>query len=114
MSEKYCKPGQVWWANLSPTMGKEQYGVRPVYIAHKFSQELLWVFPLTTKHKKGTWFIPFLFEKQQEASSFLILSQSRTIDKKRLIRKMGKANLYQFHLIMKAFFTLMKAKKVRW
>lgn len=103
MKQKFCKPGQVWWVDLNPIIGSEQRGVRPVYIAHQFSRDLLWVFPLTTKNKTGSWYLPFFFDEQFPPRSNLILSQSRTIDRKRLIRKIGKAHVSEFGRVMIAF-----------
>lgn len=111
MNRRFCKPVQVWWANLDPTVGSEQRGVRPVYIAHKFSQNLIWVFPLTSRKKEGDWYLPFLFGGQSEPESFVVLSQSRTIDAKQLMRKMGKASLDQFAEIKEAFISMIS--KVR-
>lgn len=111
MKRKDCKAGQVWWAQLEPTVGSEQRGLRPVYVAHKFDEHLLWAFPLTTKKKTGSWYIPFLLEGQEAPTSSVILSQSRTIDSKRLVRKIGKANIQEYHKISKAFYKLTNIKK---
>lgn len=50
--------GEVWWAELSPTLGTEQSGVRPVVVvqtdkANAASPHTI-IVPLTTKIRQRT------------------------------------------------------------
>ena len=72
--------GDVYYADLNPVIGSEQGGVRPVVIlqndiGNKYSPTTI-VAPMTTKS--------FLAKR-----STLLLEQIRTIDKRRLIKKIG-------------------------
>ncbi len=72
--------GDVYYADLNPVIGSEQGGVRPVVTI---------VAPMTTKSKT---YVPMhvkLKESFLARRSTLLLEQIRTIDKRRLIKKMG-------------------------
>ena len=85
--------GDVYYADLNPVIGSEQGGVRPVVIlqndiGNKYSQTTI-VAPMTTKSKP---YVPMhvkLKESFLAKRSTLLLEQIRTIDKRRLIKKMG-------------------------
>lgn len=94
--------------NLNPTVGREQKGVRPVYVAFCFSKDLFFGFPLTTKNKSSDWFIPVCFCETEKPTSNIILSQGRTFDTKRLIRKIGKAKYELLNEVMNSFWKLFK------
>ena len=87
------KKGDVFYAYLDPVIGSEQGGVRPVVIlqndiGNKYSPTTI-VAPMTTKTKT---YVPMhvkLKESFLAKKSTLLLEQIRTIDKKRLIKKMG-------------------------
>ena len=73
--------GDVYYADLNPVIGSEQGGVRPVVIlqndiGNKYSPTTI---PMHVTLKES-----FLAKK-----STLLLEQIRTIDKKRLIKKIG-------------------------
>ena len=97
----YFYEREVWWASLGCNIGFEQDGKnanfeRPVLVIKKFSRDLLWVLPLTTKNKNGPFYHSFEF---QEGVSTVILSQLRSISSKRLKRKMGKITFEQGEII---------------
>lgn len=85
--------GDVYYADLNPVKGSEQGGVRPVVIlqndiGNKYSSTTI-VAPMTTRKKS---YVPMhvkLKEKFLAKNSTLLLEQIRTIDKKRLIKKIG-------------------------
>ena len=85
--------GDVYYADLNPVIGSEQGGVRPVVIlqndiGNKYSPTTI-VAPMTTKSKT---YVPMhvkLKESFLARRSTLLLEQIRTIDKRRLIKKMG-------------------------
>ena len=85
--------GDVYYADLNPVIGSEQGGVRPVVIlqndiGNKYSPTTI-VAPMTTKSKT---YVPMhirLKESFLAKRSTLLLEQIRTIDKRRLIKKIG-------------------------
>lgn len=85
--------GDVYYADLNPVIGSEQGGIRPVVIlqndiGNKYSPTTI-VAPMTTKTKT---YVPMhvkLKESFLAKKSTLLLEQIRTIDKKRLIKKIG-------------------------
>ncbi len=85
--------GDVYYADLNPVKGCEQGGVRPVVIlqndiGNKYSSTTI-VAPMTTRKKS---YVPMhvkLKESFLAKNSTLLLEQIRTIDKKRLIKRIG-------------------------
>lgn len=108
MKFRYCKSGQVWWANLNPTIGSEQRGFRPVYIVKMFTPLLFLSFPLTRRKKDSIWQIPFTLESHKSNESYIILSQPRTLDVKRLKRRIGKGKYGMLPIVLDRFISLIK------
>ena len=85
--------GDVYYADLNPVIGSEQGGVRPVVIlqndiGNKHSPTTI-VAPMTTQRKT---YVPMhvkLRENFLAKNSTLLLEQIRTIDKRRLIKRIG-------------------------
>lgn len=87
--------GEVWLANLSPTVGHEQRGTRPVliissdYFNQGFSQ-LVYAIPITSRKKNIRSHIAVVPpEGGLKASSFIMCEAMRSISKERLIKLMG-------------------------
>ena len=81
---------EIWWCALGTNLGFEMDGknelrTRPVLIVKSFNRHLLWVVPLTSKPKKGTFYLPVTHRGQ---TSYLVLSQLRAISSKRLLRQL--------------------------
>lgn len=93
------KRGDIFYADLSPVVGSEQGGVRPVLIVqnnigNKFSPTVI-AAAITSQKTKAN--LPTHIELQAESSglakdSVVLLEQIRTIDKRRLKEKMGTIN----------------------
>jgi len=93
--------GDIYYANLDGSVGSEQKGNRPVIIVqndvgNKFSKTVI-IVPLTKKFnnkvKQPTHIQVKPFGKIK-VDSTVLAEQIRVIDKKRLIRKMGKLPQY--------------------
>ncbi len=89
------KRGDVYYADLSPIVGSEQGGVRPVLIVqndmgNKYSPTVI-VSAITSKTNKTQ--LPTHIPLQQNSGlsreSVALLEQIRTIDKQRLKEKIG-------------------------
>jgi mRNA interferase MazF len=90
------KRGDIFYADLSPVVGSEQGGVRPVLIVqndigNRFSPTVI-AAAITSQKAKAN--LPTHINLQADASglardSVVLLEQIRTIDKRRLKEKMG-------------------------
>ena len=83
---------KVWWCSIGVNVGFEQdgkgeYFARPVIIFKKFNNEVFWGIPLSTKIKKGKFYVPV--ELGDGVPRVAIISQLRLIDGKRLYQKLG-------------------------
>ncbi len=82
----------VYLADLNPTVGREQFGKRPVLIISNNYENLLdvvTIIPITSK-KEGRRIYPneLLLERELPKPSILLCQQIRTISKNRLIKKL--------------------------
>jgi len=90
------KRGEVWLANLNPTQGSEQAGIRPVIIFQndiisQFSTTTITI-PLTTNQRRASLPICMLIEQGDgglSEDSVALCFQIRVLDKTRLIRRLG-------------------------
>lgn len=87
----YFKEREIWWASIGTNIGSEQNGKnelfdRPVLVLKKLNNEMLWVIPMTTKDKRGTYYFPTACGERQKRQT-AALSQIRAISYRRLTRK---------------------------
>lgn len=85
------KRGQIYYADLSPVIGSEQGGVRPVLIvqndmgnAHSPTTIVACITSIQTKHK-----LPTHIDIPLKKDSIILTEQLRTIDKRRLSTFLG-------------------------
>ena len=80
----------VYLINLSPTIGHEIKKSRPcVIVSPNEMNEYIGtviIAPMTTKSKKYPTRVPVSFQKK---AGWIVLDQIRTVDKRRLIKKLG-------------------------
>lgn len=96
MTTKEIKRGDIYYADLSPVLGSEQGGLRPVVIiqndiGNKHSPTTI-VAPLTSRHTKKPLPTHLLLTNDKtklKNDSILLAEQIRVIDKQRLRGKMG-------------------------
>ncbi len=86
----------IYLANLNPTIGREQFGKRPVLIISNNYENLLdivTIIPITSL-KDGRKIYPneLLLKYELEKPSILLCQQIRTISKKRLVKKLTSIN----------------------
>jgi mRNA interferase MazF len=90
------KQREIWFADLDPTQGKEQSGLRPVLIISgnlmNKNSDLLIVCPLSTKIKSfpSTVLISKTLQNDLTHDSEVLTFQIRVISKTRLVRQVGK------------------------
>ena len=93
------KRGELYYADLSPVVGSEQGGVRPVLIVqndvgNKYSPTII-AAAVTSKINKAK--LPTHIELPKSAyvlvkDSVILLEQIRTLDKRRLKERIGELN----------------------
>ena len=103
------KRGELYYANLSPVVGSEQGGLRPVLIVqndigNKYSPTVI-VVAVTSKINKAK--IPTHIELDAstyglEKNSVVLLEQIRTLDKSRIQQKIGQLDTLKMQAINKA------------
>lgn len=95
-SSNIVKRGEIYYADLSPVVGSEQGGVRPVLIVqndvgNRYSPTVI-AAAITSQQNKAK--LPTHIELEARAyglskNSIVLLEQMRTLDKRRLREKMG-------------------------
>ncbi|PRY80942.1 type II toxin-antitoxin system PemK/MazF family toxin [Alkalibacterium olivapovliticus] len=99
------KRGDIFYADLSPVVGSEQGGMRPVLIVqnnvgNKYSPTVI-VAAITTKIEKGKMptHVEVSAKQGLEKNSVILLEQIRTIDKQRLRDQVTQLNAATMNLV---------------
>lgn len=108
LNESYLplyKKREIRWCRLGVNIGYEQDGTgkdfsRPVLVLRGFSRNVCLVVPLTTSTKKNPYHISV--GKIEGRDAFVIISQVRLIDTKRLDQHISFLNKNSFEVIRKA------------
>ena len=116
MSEETVKRGDIFYADLSPVVGSEQGGTRPVLIVqndtgNRHSPTVI-AAAITSQQSKAK--LPTHIPLHADTSglskdSVVLLEQVRTIDKQRLKEKMGeldKSTMYGINQALSVSFGL--------
>jgi len=82
--------GEVWMAELDPTVGSEIQKTRPCVIIsppepHDFLRTATMA-PMTTASRPAPYRIPVRFQRKH---GLILLDQIRTLDRMRLVRRLG-------------------------
>jgi mRNA interferase MazF len=95
MSDREIRRGDIWWADFEPIRDAEQGGTRPALvlqndIGNRASPTTI-VAAITSQYRRA---YPFHVEITPDESgldrpSLVLLEQLRTIDKPRLVRRVG-------------------------
>ena len=106
---KWCNERDIWWCKLGINIGYEQDGkgedsLRPVLVIKKFNKFVCLVVPLSTKKKKGIYYVEF--SNRHLHPVVAIISQLRLVDTKRLFKKEEKIKEVDFLRIKKAITQL--------
>ena len=96
MENTIYKRGDLVYVNLSPVVGSEQDGIRPAVIiqndkGNKYSPTII-ILPITSKNKN---FLPTHIKINGNIyglpkDSVILAEQIRTVDKRRIVKKIGK------------------------
>ena len=99
------KEGEIWWCSIGMNVGVEIFGkgrtlTRPILIFKKFSPNSFLGIPLTSKIKEGKWYIPIISKGKSQGA---ILSQLRTFDSRRLVKRIETMHDNNFQKVRSAF-----------
>lgn len=103
------KRGDIYYADLSPVIGSEQGGIRPVLIVqndvgNRYSPTVI-AAAITSQRAKTSLPTHIALTAQEcglSKDSIILLEQVRTIDKKRLKEHMGTLNEYSMSQVDRA------------
>ncbi|MDX1949250.1 MAG: type II toxin-antitoxin system PemK/MazF family toxin [Rickettsiales bacterium] len=94
---------EIWWCNLGVNIGFEQDGkgkesARPILVCKKRNAKLLLVVPLSSKIKEDNpYYHKFTLNGVEQSA---IIHQIKTIDSKRLLKKIARLSEKQFYEII--------------
>jgi len=101
------RQGEIWYADLNPTIGSEQAGLRPVLVVsgNLLNEHLpvVIVMPLTSsvkKYKGNPVLVPSAINGLTTSSEVLVF-HVRSISKNRLVRKIGSVEKADLDLALK-------------
>ena len=84
------KTGEIWLAQLDPTIGSEIQKTRPCVIVspNEMNEHLRTVIaaPMTTGSRPASFRVPLSFQGKQ---GLIVLDQIRTLDRARLVKRLG-------------------------
>lgn len=103
------KKGDIFLANLEPVKGSEQGGIRPVLIiqndiSNKYSPVTI-ISAITSRVYEKEFSTNIFISKKDSGlnkDSTIMLNQLRTIDKSRIIKKVGSLDLFLMNQVDKA------------
>ena len=85
--------GDIWLAALDPTLGSEIQKTRPCVVVSppEMNEHLrtMVVAPMTTGSRPAPFRIPITFQRK---NGLILLDQLRTLDRQRLVKRLGVAN----------------------
>ena len=84
------KPGDIWLAQLDPTVGSEIHKTRPCVVVSPVDMNAhlrtVIVAPMTTGSRPAGFRVPLTF---QGRPGLIVLDQLRTLDRVRLVKRLG-------------------------
>lgn len=103
---------EIWWCSLGVNVGHEQDGKharfeRPVLVVRKFSKTAVWIIPLSSKQKVGSWYCEIPVGDKKNT---LLLIQLRLVSTQRFLRKVHRISIGQFRLVRRHVIRLLYAK----
>ena len=104
----FFKEGEIWWCYIGENIGIELSGknkefTRPAFVLKKYDKYSFLGLPLTTKHKVGSWYVSIKFNN---VIQMVILAQSKTMDYRRLKKKVGELDSNEQKNIINAYSNL--------
>ena len=96
--------GEIRWANLNPTLGHEQSGLRPVLILSNdvFNERMQIVIAIALTSKQPRFGFPLALEidsAELPEKSWALMGQVRTLSAERIGKKLGLASIEEIDRI---------------
>ncbi len=93
---------EVWWCSLGANIGAEEDGKnelfeRPVLIIKKFSKDLFWGLPMSSRVKSGRFYFTLDVDGTERS---VMLSQIRVLSAYRLVRRIYKIRQAHFGQVL--------------
>ncbi len=106
MAERILR-GSIYWADLNPTQGREQSGIRPVLVISHSSfndnSEMVIIMAITSSQPKADYPLTLELDCQKlPKRSWVKTTQIRAISTSRIKTKLGNINQVQMEEIIKA------------
>jgi mRNA interferase MazF len=97
--------GEIRWANLSPTLGHEQSGLRPVLILSNdvFNERMQIVIAIALTSKQPRFGFPLALEidsAELPEKSWALMGQVRTLSAERIGKKLGLVSIEEIDRII--------------
>ncbi|MFA5840617.1 MAG: type II toxin-antitoxin system PemK/MazF family toxin [Candidatus Margulisiibacteriota bacterium] len=97
--------GEIRWANLNPTLGHEQSGLRPVLILSNdvFNERMQIVIAIALTSKQPVFGFPLALEVDSAGlprKSWALMGQVRTLSVERIGKKLGLVNIEELEQII--------------
>jgi len=97
--------GEIRWANLNPTLGHEQSGLRPVLILSNdvFNERMQIVIAIALTSKQPRFGFPLALEIDSDdlpKKSWALMGQVRTLSAKRIGKKLGLVSIEEIDRII--------------
>ena len=97
--------GEIRWANLNPTLGHEQSGLRPVLILSNdiFNEKMGIVIAVALTSKQPKFGFPLALEIDSTdlpKKSWALMGQVRTLSTERIGKKIGKVSIEEIEQII--------------
>ncbi|MEI6042200.1 MAG: type II toxin-antitoxin system PemK/MazF family toxin [bacterium] len=101
---------EVYWCALGENIGDEENGkgddfCRPVLVFKKFNNNIFWGIPMSTKEKESIYYIKV---RLLDSVRSVMISQVRTLDTKRLLKKIGYISRADFTIVQDAVIGIIK------
>ena len=105
---------EIWWCSFGQNIGDEENGkadnfMRPVAIIRKYNKNLALVLPTSTKLKDSPYYYKIEYKNTEYSA---LLSQSKTIDTKRLKNKIADLPIDDFKKLRLAFVENILRQKI--
>lgn len=99
---------EIWWCQLGVNIGSEEDGKgrnfeRPILIIKKINDHVGWAFPLSSKRRQNKYRYDIPGTNNQ-----VLLSQIRTIDSRRMLRRVNVLDHATFKKVIDTFVGLIK------
>ncbi len=109
-SPPFFKQGELWWCSIGMNVGDEIYGKgnnfrRPMLILKKITKNVFLALPATSQEKYGTWYAEI---KIHGIRSWIILCQARTLDARRLWKRIGQLPEFEITRVRNLFIEFLK------